>query len=134
MTLIFHLLNAFSSHSSFHCSANSSFLLQKLFPTTRVTTSPSVLSSSRRESTPAGTEQRTADWQMTCGSTKIRFPSKQGYTDTDSGAEEKILSSRIFKFFCMRGKEKRHTRCLQGLYMSTSESDDIMHQNYKTNH
>lgn len=130
-----------STHSiltpPFHCSGNSfhSSYTAKFCPITRVTASPSVLLSLRKGGKLAGTEQRTADWQLTCGSTETNsFPSKQGYTDADSGAEESILFPGIFKCFWVRGKEKGHDRCLQILYMPTSESGNIMHQNCKTNH
>lgn len=137
MTFSLHLFNTFNSHSLFHCNGNSfhSSYTAKFCPTTRVTASPSVLLSLRKGSKLAGTEQRTEDWQLTCGSTDTNsFPSKRGYTDADSGTEETTLFPGIFKRFRVRGKEKGHNRCLQSLHMPTSESGNIMHQNCKTNH
>lgn len=64
----------------------------------------------------------------------IQLPNKQGYTNADSGAENTTLFPGVFKCFQMKGKEKEHNRCVQSLYMPTSESGSIMHQNCKINH
>lgn len=131
MTFSSHLFNTFNSRSLFHCSGNSyhSWYTARFCPTTRVTANPSVLLSLRKGSKQAGTEQRTADWQLTCGSTETSIsPSKHSYTDADSGTGEIILFPEIFKHFWVRGKDKWHNRCLWSLYTPTSESGNIMYQ------
>jgi len=100
-----------------------------------VTASPSVLLSLRKGSKLSGTKQRTADWQLTHGSTEPNsFPSKWGYADADSDTKETILFPGIFKHFWVRGQEKGCNRCVQSLYTSTPESGNIKYQNCKTNY
>lgn len=104
-------------------------ILQDSVPLPELTANPSVLLSLRKGSKQAGTEQRTADWQLTCGSTETSIsPSKHSYTDADSGTGEIILFPGIFKCFWVRGKDKWHNRCLWSLYTPTSESGNIMYQ------